>query len=112
MSASRTDLVHSGLACWWCGRTLAGSRSQSPRAKTREHIVPKSRGGSAKAGNIRAACRQCNTSRGDSMQWIPWIKHGGHRIAGMTERQWSVLLKIPDRFVQGQGRAVRMEATP
>lgn len=35
-----------------------------PQPALREHVIPKSRGGSDEDGNIVPACNQCNTSKG------------------------------------------------
>ena len=47
-----------GPACVWCGRELWR------RDLTREHVVPRSRGGRMTAGNAVVACRRCNRRRG------------------------------------------------
>ena len=47
-----------GSACVWCGRELW------VRDLTREHVVPRSRGGPMTAENAVVACRACNKRRG------------------------------------------------
>ena len=47
-----------GHACVWCGRQLWR------RDLTREHVVPRSRGGHMTAENALVACRPCNKRRG------------------------------------------------
>jgi 5-methylcytosine-specific restriction endonuclease McrA len=47
-----------GRACVWCGRELWDSDL------TREHVVPRSRGGHMTAENAVVACRACNKRRG------------------------------------------------
>ena len=47
-----------GSACVWCGRELWR------RDLTREHVVPRSRGGHMTAENAVVACRPCNKRRG------------------------------------------------
>jgi 5-methylcytosine-specific restriction endonuclease McrA len=47
-----------GGACVWCGRELWR------RDLTREHLVPRSRGGHLTAENAVVACRPCNRRRG------------------------------------------------
>jgi 5-methylcytosine-specific restriction endonuclease McrA len=47
-----------GGACVWCGRELWR------RDLTREHVVPRSRGGTLTAENAVVACRRCNKRRG------------------------------------------------
>jgi len=53
------DLIsRDGSACVWCGRVLWR------RDLTREHVVPRSRGGHMTAENAVVACRPCNKRRG------------------------------------------------
>jgi hypothetical protein len=47
-----------GAACVWCGRELW------LRDLTREHVVPRSRGGHMTPENAVVACRACNRRRG------------------------------------------------
>ena len=47
-----------GSACVWCGR------EPWRRDLTREHVVPRSRGGHMTAENAVVACRPCNKRRG------------------------------------------------
>jgi 5-methylcytosine-specific restriction endonuclease McrA len=47
-----------GGACVWCGR------EPWRRDLTREHLVPRSRGGHLTAENAVVACRRCNKRRG------------------------------------------------
>jgi len=47
-----------GRACVWCGR------EPWRRDLTREHLVPRSRGGHMTAENAVVACRPCNKRRG------------------------------------------------
>ncbi len=47
-------LARDRYRCWKCGG----------RATTADHIVPTSHGGTDDPGNLRAACRACNTSKG------------------------------------------------
>lgn len=35
-----------------------------------DRIVPGSRGGTYKRGNIQPACRSCNASRADNVNWV------------------------------------------
>lgn len=52
------------MFCIWCG-----SKFSRKVKKTREHVVPRSRGGRG-SKNIRAACIRCNNSRGNSSNWV------------------------------------------
>src|SRR5918999_2035746 len=51
-------IARDGSACVWCGRELW------LRDLTREHVVPRSRGGHMTAENAVVACRACNRRRG------------------------------------------------
>lgn len=44
--------------CYWCQRVLP------IRLRTRDHLIPRCRGGTGLPGNIRIACYGCNQSRG------------------------------------------------
>lgn len=48
-------------SCAYCRRELAGPKSRSRCAITRDHVMPKSVGGTRKV----RACRQCNQLKGD-----------------------------------------------
>ena len=59
MSLQVEDLIErDGAACVWCGRDLWR------RDLTREHVVPRSRGGHMTEENALVACRPCNKRRG------------------------------------------------
>ncbi|MFK7872850.1 MAG: HNH endonuclease [Oligoflexales bacterium] len=45
--------------CYYCGCSL------NAQTATMDHIVPVSRGGLSKPGNIVACCKPCNTAKGD-----------------------------------------------
>ena len=47
--------------CLYCGRMFAA------RLLTRDHVVPKSRGGTDEWDNVVAACKRCNHHKGDRM---------------------------------------------
>lgn len=62
--------------CYWCKGSMVFDDPSSPFAATREHLIPQSRGGTnvMKVGtgkkrrrikNVVAACRKCNSSRGN-----------------------------------------------
>ncbi|MBW4541235.1 MAG: HNH endonuclease [Myxacorys chilensis ATA2-1-KO14] len=57
-----------GSYCWWCGCCL-------PLEKlTREHLIPRSLGGTHSLENLRLACFPCNNSRGNSLYPPQWRK--------------------------------------
>jgi 5-methylcytosine-specific restriction endonuclease McrA len=49
--------VRDGFACQYCGARL------SMATGTRDHVVPRSRGGADSLGNVVAACRACNARK-------------------------------------------------
>lgn len=58
--------------CYWCKGAMSLDCSNDDRSATREHLIPKSRGGKTfvkKSGrrqrNVVAACKKCNNSRGN-----------------------------------------------
>ena len=61
--------------CYWCGRRL-NHKLNDPQQKTREHLYPRGLGGNGAHKNIVAACRECNTRRWRSMDWVPFWKKG------------------------------------
>ena len=50
--------------CYWCKRILEAATAPSRVAHTKDHVVPKSRGGRKTV----PCCRQCNHLKGD---WPP-----------------------------------------
>ncbi len=54
-----------GGRCWYCGCELTApvGAGTMPTTATRDHIVPRSKGGSNRAENIVAACRGCNNAK-------------------------------------------------
>ncbi len=65
-SLQRERLWHlQGGRCAYCGRpTRLHARETDEDCATVEHVVPASRGGPQRAGNIVLACRKCNHGRG------------------------------------------------
>ena len=57
-----------GAQCIWCGRTLAGLVPA-----TREHLVPRVKGGPSWRENEVAACRRCNSQRGHQPV-VAWLE--------------------------------------
>jgi HNH endonuclease len=69
-----------GEKCTYCKRTLEAMSSLSRVAATKDHIIPKSKGGRQTVW----ACRQCNAIKGDMepdvwaafmADWPEWWKH-------------------------------------
>jgi hypothetical protein len=61
-----------GEVCTWCRRRLEPVGSHSRLAATRDHILPRSRGGSRTVW----CCRQCNCLKGDMMpeDWSAFMR--------------------------------------
>jgi len=53
----------SGGRCWYCGCQMTFGGAGVGNSITREHLLPRARGGSNRAENIVAACRACNVSK-------------------------------------------------
>jgi 5-methylcytosine-specific restriction endonuclease McrA len=51
--------MRDGFACQYCGARL------SLKAGTRDHVIPRSRGGPDTLTNVVAACRECNARKDD-----------------------------------------------
>ena len=52
-------LIRDDFRCQYCGARLALASG------TRDHVIPRSRGGADTLLNVVAACRACNTRKGD-----------------------------------------------
>ena len=65
-----------GRYCYWCNQKVAYDPRlwQEPYAATRDHLVPRSLGGSNAHWNIVVACRKCNMARGSRTDWVPYHK--------------------------------------
>ncbi len=61
-----------GEPCYWCGRLMNYRDPYSRRYRTRDHLVPRSKGGTIIAKNIVMACAGCNVERGNSTDWVPF----------------------------------------
>lgn len=60
---------------WKCSLCQCPTRPDEhynhPRYPTLDHVQPRSLGGSDDPENLRLACRQCNTLRGNNVDWAP-----------------------------------------
>ncbi len=56
--------------CFYCGKNV------SPKELTMDHIVPVSRGGFSKKGNVVPSCKACNTKKKQllPMEWDEYLK--------------------------------------
>lgn len=55
-----------GWICWLCGERV-DPRARGRRRATRDHVIPRSKGGPDALSNLRLAHFNCNTRRGDRM---------------------------------------------
>lgn len=55
--------------CYYCGQSFP------PRTLTMDHIVPLSRGGQSKKGNVVPACKDCNNKKKYMlpMEWEAYV---------------------------------------
>lgn len=56
--------------CHWCGRRLEAPSVRSSLAKTQDHVIPKSSGGTS----VVPCCRACNHIKADLLpaDWDRW----------------------------------------
>lgn len=54
-------LIRFGGKCFYCSKEL------QPSEGTRDHLVPKSKGGPRSIFNMVPSCRKCNTIKGDRL---------------------------------------------
>lgn len=50
--------------CWLCDQPMERYDENSPRYRSRDHIIPRAMGGTNAWHNIMLACKECNTDRG------------------------------------------------
>lgn len=76
--------------CYWCNCELVRSGpATNPRRATREHLLPRSKGGSDHRINIVPACTRCNHLRADREDYlIPWSQQGPNRVEGEPCIRW------------------------
>lgn len=100
-----------GTHCWFCNREFNTSKGiyvycGLPLPKTKEHIVPLSKGGINNVSNYIASCRDCNTLKADKdakqfalflMDLLLYKSAGGHNMCRyfkiMITRSWKIYNK-------------------
>ena len=60
--------------CWICGQQMCKIKGDK-REATIDHIIPRSRGGTSDAANLKLACRSCNENRGNNLDHV-FVKIG------------------------------------
>ena len=97
-------LERDGARCVWCGRRLEGLVEA-----TREHLVPRAKGGPSWLENEVVACRRCNRERGHRgvADWLEeCVRRGWHPDVAVLERTLSALeAAIAERGGQRRARA-------
>jgi len=78
----RRVLARDGWKCCFCGDSL------TLETATRDHIIPRSKGGKGTFENLRAACAPCNWSRGDGDAPKPKLRA---KIVASLERKAALL---------------------
>ena len=95
------DLIErDGATCVWCGRELWR------RDLTREHVVPRSRGGHMTEENALVACRPCNRRRGSR----PVDAYVRELLAEGTAVDLGALRAALERLARSERRRHRGEA--
>lgn len=60
------------MKCYWCGLPYGKGNA----ARTREHLIPRSLGGTDVAHNLMYSHKMCNERRGSNTNWVPHFIHG------------------------------------
>lgn len=65
--------LHSGTRCPYCRKVMNSSVMRQP---TRDHIIPKAKGGSNAPCNIAIVCRRCNYDKADRYlsEFYAWLR--------------------------------------
>jgi 5-methylcytosine-specific restriction endonuclease McrA len=85
----RLALERDGARCVWCARELRGLVEA-----TREHLVPRAKGGPSWLENEVPACRRCNRERGHRgvAEWLEeCVRRGWHPDVAAVERSLTAL---------------------
>ncbi len=82
-----------GWWCWLCGEAVDPTAT-GPWQPTVDHLVPRSRGGSSDAANLRLAHRRCNNHRGSHLPELNWPTAWPML---MTTNVWTALARLAPR---------------
>jgi HNH endonuclease len=82
-----------GWWCWLCGEAVDPTAT-GPWQPTVDHLVPRSRGGSNDAVNLRLAHRRCNNRRGSHLPELNWPTAWPML---MTTNVWTALARLAPR---------------
>ena len=115
----RLAVERDGARCVWCGRAFGPLVPP-----TRDHLVPRVKGGPSWLENEVAACRRCNAERGHRgvVEWLEECERRGWRPdeVAITRSLDALLAAITERggqrrartYVLAQQRRVRRRPTP
>lgn len=102
----RLALDRDGAHCVWCARSFTGLV-----APTREHLVPRAKGGPSWLENEVAACGRCNAERGhrSAVEWLEECeRRGWSPDTAAVDRSLTALLDAIAR--RGGNRRARLYA--
>jgi hypothetical protein len=107
--ASRISLLRErdGDDCWLCLGPIDFALAPGDRmAKSLDHVIPRSAGGSSRMSNLKLAHRKCNSDRGS--KWVGEDPHGPEkrRERGKVHRKrnrdgWPASRQVPGGLVIG-----------
>lgn len=85
-----------GFHCAYCTRRLEAKTSPTKLAATKDHVLPKSRGGRGVMASTVWCCRQCNTLKGNMMpeEWSAFMRTNPR---WWTYPQYQYGIKLRDR---------------
>lgn len=83
--------------CYFCCNPMTLKKSDQKKLKasdaTREHLIPKAKGGSNRAVNLKCSCYKCNKDRGD-----------------MCALEWMRIVRVPGKLQEFYDEKSRMKA--
>lgn len=100
----RLAIERDGARCVWCGRPFA--RLVQP---TRDHLVPRAKGGPSWLENEVPACRRCNAERGHRGV-VDWLEECARRGWDPDEDAIARSLEALDAAIAGRGGQRRARA--
>lgn len=97
--------------CYYCEYTFGSPVSQKgvPLVKTRDHIIPASKGGNSSTFNIVFACHQCNHLKGDRLPYefsdflkskVIQMQKGLGSYRNMTIQRIGIILKNNEQLIE------------